>query len=67
MHHLFIFIHIYTSNDTLYYTYQFLTEGVYTKAILKLIFAGFLLCLLCACAERRKIKELGFVVGATYN
>ncbi|MGR5882766.1 hypothetical protein ACT7DC_22195 [Bacillus cereus] len=40
---------------------------MYTKAILKLIFAGFLLCLLCACAERRKIKELGFVVGATYN
>ncbi|MGR5897505.1 hypothetical protein ACT7C8_00895 [Bacillus cereus] len=37
------------------------------KAILKLIFAGFLLCLLCACAERREIEELGFVVGAAYD
>ncbi|HDR4885470.1 TPA: hypothetical protein RMI67_003113 [Bacillus cereus] len=37
------------------------------KAILKLIFAGFLLYLLCACAERREIEELGFVVGAAYD
>ncbi|WP_208742917.1 hypothetical protein [Bacillus cereus] len=37
------------------------------KAIPKLIFAGSLLCLLCACAERREIEELGFVVGAAYD
>ncbi|MEK4418536.1 Ger(x)C family spore germination protein [Bacillus sp. FSL K6-0268] len=37
------------------------------KAILKLIFASSLLCLLCACAERREIEELGFVVGAAYD
>ncbi|MGG1327855.1 spore gernimation protein [Bacillus tropicus] len=37
------------------------------KAILKLIFAGSLFCLLCACAERREIEELGFVVGAAYD
>ncbi|MGQ3740097.1 hypothetical protein [Bacillus sp. FDAARGOS_1420] len=37
------------------------------KVILKIIFAGFLLCLLCACAERREIEELGFVVGAAYD
>ncbi|PEJ59376.1 Ger(x)C family spore germination protein [Bacillus wiedmannii] len=37
------------------------------KAILKLIFAGAILCLLCACGERREIEELGFVVGAAYD
>lgn len=37
------------------------------NAILKLIFIGSLFCLLCACAERREIEELGFVVGAAYD
>ncbi|CDN39530.1 hypothetical protein [Bacillus thuringiensis] len=37
------------------------------KAILKLIFAGSLFCLLCGCVERREIEELGFVVGGAYD
>ncbi|MBG0968045.1 Ger(x)C family spore germination protein [Bacillus sp. SRB3LM] len=37
------------------------------KSSLKLISIVFLFCLLCACAERREIEELGFVVGAAYD
>ena len=37
------------------------------KSSLTLIFIVFLFCLLCACAERREIEELGFVVGAAYD
>ncbi|HHT7228586.1 TPA: Ger(x)C family spore germination protein [Bacillus cereus] len=37
------------------------------KSSLKLIFIVFLFWLLCACAERREIEELGFVVGAAYD
>ncbi|MGR6001741.1 Ger(x)C family spore germination protein [Bacillus cereus] len=37
------------------------------KISLTLIFIVFLFCLLCACAERREIEELGFVVGAAYD
>ncbi|MBG9611656.1 Ger(x)C family spore germination protein [Bacillus cereus] len=37
------------------------------KISLKLSFIVCLFCLLCACAERREIEELGFVVGAAYD
>nr|WP_277998059.1 Ger(x)C family spore germination protein [Bacillus cereus] len=37
------------------------------KSSLKLIFIVFLFWLICACAERREIEELGFVVGAAYD
>lgn len=37
------------------------------KVILKFVFVVSLFCLLCACAERREIEELGFVIGAAYD